>query len=155
MRQDIINIALKEVGYKENPPNSNNSKYGIWFGLNKVAWCGLFASWCYNEAKHPLGVVDYSKGVAGAAFALNFYRKRNKITKTPHMSDLILYDWQLDKSPDHIGIFYRWLDEKKGIFQSIEGNTSLGNQSNGGEVMMRERIVKHVQVFIDPLGLPL
>ncbi len=155
MRQDIINIALKEVKYKENPPNSNNTKYGLWMGLNNVPWCGEFVSWCYNEAKHPLGTVDYLKGIVGVPFALSFYRRKDKITKTPHMADLVIYDWDNNKSPDHIGLFYKWLDEKKGIFQAIEGNTSLGNQSNGGEVMLRERFIKHVQVFVDPLGLPL
>lgn len=155
MRQDIINIALNEVGYKESPPNSNKTKFGEWFGLNEVAWCGIFDSWCYDRAKHPLGTVDYSKGIAGVPFALNFYRKRNKITKTPHMADLVVYSWLKSKIPEHIGIFHKWIDQNKGLFLSIEGNTSSsGSQSNGGMVMEKTRNISSVIDFIDPLNLP-
>ena len=154
-RQLIIDIGLKEVGYKETPPNSNRTKYGEWFGLNGVAWCGIFCSWVYSQAKHPLGTVDYIHGIAGVPFALNFYTKKGRLVKSPNVGDLVLFDWDNDKSADHIALFYKWVDVKKGIFLTIEGNTSFGNQSNGGEVMQRERFTHHVEAFIDPLGLPL
>ena len=38
-RKKIIEIALHEIGYKEFPDNSNNTKYGKWFGLDGKAWC--------------------------------------------------------------------------------------------------------------------
>ena len=37
----IVEIASKEIGQKENPKNSNNSKYNKWFGLPNLPWCGM------------------------------------------------------------------------------------------------------------------
>lgn len=36
--QTIIDIASKEIGYSENPSNSNLTKYGKWFGLDGLAY---------------------------------------------------------------------------------------------------------------------
>jgi hypothetical protein len=33
-------------------------------------------------------------------------------------------------------------------FQAIEGNTGMGNDSNGGEVMRRQRLVSQVVAFV-------
>ena len=46
----IVEIAEKEIGQVEVPKNSNKTKYGKWFGLDGVAWCGIFVSWCYSQA---------------------------------------------------------------------------------------------------------
>ena len=51
----IVTIASKEIGYSETPTNSNKTKYGKWFGLDGVAWCGMFVSWVYDKAGVPLG----------------------------------------------------------------------------------------------------
>ena len=32
----IVETAIAEVGYTENPPNSNRTKYGEWFGFDGV-----------------------------------------------------------------------------------------------------------------------
>jgi len=49
---------------------------------------------------------------------------------------------------DHTGIFVRWIEVGK-TFESIEGNTAVGNDSNGGNVMLRTR--KNINVlFVDP-----
>ena len=47
--------------------------------------------------------------------------------------------------PDHIGIVEEYLGGGK--FNAIEGNTSVGNDSNGGEVMRRLRYISQVDGF--------
>ena len=44
---NVITVARREVGYTEE--KGNLTKYGKWFGLNGVSWCGIFVSWCYAK----------------------------------------------------------------------------------------------------------
>jgi hypothetical protein len=59
---------------------------------------------------------------------------------------ITLYDWDDDGVADHIGLF----EAATGIetFTAVEGNTSHGNNSNGGEVMRRDRNRHDVIAFI-------
>ena len=141
----IVEIAKKEVGYIEKPVNK--TKYGEWFGMNGVAWCGLFVSWVYDQAGFPLGNIGFTKGFAGCQTAVAYFTRKNKITNDPQEGDIVFFDWQRDGKYDHTGIFVRWLTGE--TFETIEGNTSLKNQSNGGMVMVRERNIDHA-LFIHP-----
>ena len=66
----VIEIALAEVGTKESPKGTNKQKYGEWFGLNGVAWCGIFVSWCFSRSGFPLGKIGFTKGFAGCQTAV-------------------------------------------------------------------------------------
>lgn len=143
----IIEIAEKEIGYSEAPANSNKTKYGKWFGFDGVAWCGMFVSWCYDKAGQPLGNIGFSKGFAGCQTAVAFYKKKGKITNEPVAGDIVFFDWNGDGRYDHTGIFVRHINEI--YFETIEGNTSLTNQSNGGQVMRRKRKYTGV-LFVHP-----
>lgn len=143
----ILEIAQQEIGTKESPAGSNNTKYGVWFGLNGVAWCGIFVSFCYAQAGFALGTIDYLKGYAGIPFALAHLSKWGKQVTIPQPGDIVFFDWQGDGIFDHTGLFVK--DNGKGLFQTIEGNTGFGNDSNGGEVMSRERKYKNA-IFVRP-----
>jgi hypothetical protein len=145
----IVNIASKEIGVGEVPLNSNKTKYGKWFGFDGVAWCGMFVSWCYFQAGKPLGNIGFTKGFAGCQTAVAFFKKNNKITKTPEAGDIVFFDWNADGRFDHTGIFVKWIEPNK-TFETIEGNTSLTNQSNGGLVMRRKRSALMNVLFVKP-----
>ena len=155
----IIEIALSKVGVKESPPNSNKTEFGVWFGLNGVAWCGIFVSWVCFMAGVPLGTIDYTKGFAGCPYALKHFTKNNEVilvinNKTQitaallallHPGDIVIVDWNGDGMPDHTLFFARNID---GIhFETIEGNTGYISStdpaaikkanSDGGEVLNR------------------
>ncbi len=138
---EIIRIAEKEIGETEKPANSNKTKYGKWFGLDGVAWCGMFVSWCYAQAGFQLPKIGFSKGFAGCQTAVAYFKKNNKITTKPVEGDIVFFDFNNDGRYDHTGIFKQWLT--KDTFESIEGNTALGNDSNGGKVMFRTRNIKN------------
>tara|TARA_R110000868_G_scaffold912_1_gene6963 strand:+ start:681 stop:1124 length:444 start_codon:yes stop_codon:yes gene_type:complete len=144
----IVEIASLEVGQGELPLNSNKSKYGKWFGFDGVAWCGMFVSWCYAQAGKPLEKIGFTKGFAGCQTAVAYFKKNDKLTVQPSEGDIVFFDWNNDGRYDHTGIFVKWIEEGK-MFESIEGNTSLTNQSNGGQVMRRTRTNKHV-IFVKP-----
>lgn len=143
----IIEIASKEIGYSESPNNSNKTKYGKWFGFDGVAWCGMFVSWVYFTAGKPLGKIGFTKGFAGCQTAVSYFKKNGKITVNPTIGDIVFFDWNSDGRYDHTGIFVKWIDSD--TFETIEGNTSLTNQSNGGQVMRRVRN-KKTAIFVHP-----
>lgn len=138
---EIIRIAEKEIGQTEKPANSNKTKYGKWFGLDSVAWCGMFVSWCHSTAGFPLPKIGFSKGFAGCQTAVVYFKKNEMITKEPVEGDIVFFDWNKDGRYDHTGLFVKWII-KNLTFETIEGNTAVGNDSNGGEVMRRNRNVK-------------
>lgn len=144
----IIEIARKEIGVKETP--INKTKYGKWFGLDGVAWCGIFVSWCYDKAGFNLGKIGYLKGFAGCHTACNHFKATGEIITKENVieGDIVFFDWNGDGASEHTGLFVRDLDGK--YFESIEGNTSLTNQSNGGEVMLRKRPYGLVKCFVHP-----
>lgn len=134
----IIEVASKEIGQGETPLNSNKSKYGKWFGFDGVAWCGMFVSWCYAQAGIPLGKIGFTKGFAGCQTAVAYFKEKKKITAFPQAGDIVFFDWNADGRYDHTGLFVKWIELNKS-FETIEGNTAVGNDSNGGQVMRRTR----------------
>ena len=145
--QLIVDFASTQLGIEESPKNSNKTLFGKWFGLDGVAWCGIFVSYCYAKAGFSLGNIGFSKGYAGCQTAFSHFTKTKEITKTPVAGDIVLFDWNGDKRYDHTGIFVKWIDSE--IFEAIEGNTAIGNDSNGGKVMLRRRNKKSA-IFIHP-----
>jgi hypothetical protein len=148
----IKEIAEKEIGVTENPSGSNKVKYNTWIYNKDVSgsqypWCGAFVSWVYDQAGLNLGKIDLTKGFVGCPTAVKNVSKWGKIVTVPQEGDVVFFDWQGDGDFDHTGIFIK--DNGKGLFQSIEGNTAFGNDSNGGAVMLRERKYKNC-IFIRP-----
>lgn len=146
---EIVRIAEKEIGQGEKPLNSNKTKYGKWFGFDGVAWCAMFVSWCYAQAGFPLPKIGFSKGYAGCQTAVAYFKKNKMIVESPKCGDIVFFDWNGDGRYDHTGIFVKWLDDK--TFETIEGNTAVGNDSNGGMVMRRKRNKKNVLFVNIPL----
>lgn len=132
----IIELATKEIGYVEE--NGNRTKYGEWFGLNGLPWCGIFVSWVYYFAGFPLPNIGFKKGFAGCQFAYDYFKNMKKLTSNPRAGDIVLYDFDNNGRYDHTGIFVEWTQQKV-RFNCIEGNTSTKNQRNGGSVMIRNR----------------
>ena len=64
---------------------------------------------------------------------------------TPRAGDIAIFNWDGRGAPEHIGLVEKPLGGGK--FQSLEGNTSLVNDSNGGAVMRRTRLLSQVEGF--------
>ena len=144
----IVGTAEKEIGVVESPKDSNKTKYGKWFGLDGVAWCGMFVSWVYAIAGKQLPNIGFKKGFAGCQTAVAFFKKKGWITTKPVPGDIVFFDWNSDGRYDHTGIFVKWIKFME-TFETIEGNTPVRNDSNGGTVMKRERNVKN-SLFVHP-----
>lgn len=144
----IIEVAKKYIGVTETPKNSNKTIFGKWAKFDGFPWCGLFVSKCYEEAGSPLPKIGFSfNGFAGCQTAMVYFKKLGLVTIKPKEGDIVFFDWNLDGRYDHTGLFVKWIDEN--TFETIEGNTAIGNESNGGQVMKRIRNKKFA-TFVNP-----
>ena len=151
-RNKLLQTAAAEVGTTETPPGSNRTKYGKWYGagLDGHKWCAMFVSWVFDQAGIPLGPVQSRNGIHHCQSAHNYYKSKGMLTSNPQPGDIVLYDWEGDGYADHIGIFIKWKDAEKKVLEAYEGNTAVGNDSDGGRVMRRSRTRNTVKSFVNP-----
>ena len=152
----LLDIARGELGAREVPMNSNNVKYntayygqavhdGLWG--TTFAWCVVFVWWCFQQA--GAAELFYGGGKTASCTALRDWAKRTGgwVTGGYRPGDIAIYDWHGDGKPDHCGII-----ETVGgsSVVAIEGNTAIGNDSNGGEVMRRTRTLSDIMGAVRP-----
>lgn len=147
--KEILTCAAREIGYHEGAGKKN--KYGEWYGMDGVAWCMEFVQWVYHQCRADLPFKTPSCGGL-----LNWY-KRNQpecITKDPIQGCIVIFDFPNTKyDTDHTGLFVK---QENGKITTIDGNTSNGNDSNGGWVQQRTRTWGYANpTFIRPRGLVL
>jgi hypothetical protein len=148
IRLRMMAEARKWKGTKESPAGSNRVLFSNWYGLTGP-WCAMFTTYCGVK----VGSNTFIKGKRWAyvPFMVNDARAgRNGLAVTfgPLVGDLVTYDWQGDGIADHVGFFDGWLDTARTQFKALEGNTGIGNDSNGGQVMERDRNRRNVVCFI-------
>lgn len=135
---DVLHVAIGEIGVKENPKGSNKVKYNTWYYGREVSgsaypWCMTFVQWVFNEAGMPLPLKT-----ASCSALMNYYKERGKFyTKDFRPGDIALFNFKGGPSvSEHVGIIESVL---KDSVVTIEGNTSLTSDDNGGNVMQRIR----------------
>lgn len=131
--RDVLNIARNDLGYKESPAGSNRTKYGEWYGLNGQPWCMMAIQFWLNQAGVPVPLKTASCG----SFIRAAQAHGQWVTSGYQPGDIVIMDFPGNKAKtDHCGIVVTLLTD--GV-RTIEGNTGVGNDSNGGEVMERTR----------------
>jgi hypothetical protein len=111
-------------------------------GAFRQAWCASFVMFALNLVGYPVAIFSrsaYVPFIAARARQLGLAIQPSQI----QAGDIVCFDWERDGVPDHIGIASSTVSAH-GVFTTIEGNTSYGNQSNGGEVMKRARDIGSV-----------
>ena len=136
-----LKTAQAEIGVKENPANSNRCKYTDWYGM-VGPWCAMFVTWSDQTGEKPysssLAKSTYYAYVPYIVSDARAGRRGLSITSNPQPGDLVCFDWSRDGEYDHVGIVLSPPDAQ-GNFVSVEGNTSTSDNSNGGQVMQRNR----------------
>lgn len=140
----VMELAFSYVGTKEEPPNSNNvcfntRYYGREVSGSNYPWCMAFLWSLFDEA-------GLSKEFGKKTASCTTFRDSNKdkiITKGFKRGDIILYNFN-SKSIDpftstcyHCGIC---VSTTSTTITTIEGNTSVESNDNGGSVMKRIRM---------------
>ena len=135
--KELLAIAAAEVGTKEVPAGSNNVKYNTWYYRRAVSgaaypWCMTFVQWCFAQAGEPIGYKT-----ASCTALMNWAKQTGSwVTSGYKPGDVLIFDFGADGGADHTGI----LEAINGsALISIEGNTSLTSNDNGGAVMSRNR----------------
>lgn len=166
-----VRRGLTHVGEKESPAGSNRVVFSIEYGIIG-AWCAMFVSmllvwigskWAKRGARwHYCPTMEYE-----ARHGLNGLRAIARDLRLVLTGDVVLFDWQrtATSAADHVGLAITdaWLRENAqglrleaikrfgllgpGDLWVLEGNTSVGNDSDGGEVLIRRRNLADVRLI--------
>ena len=141
--QALLEIARGELGTKESPAGSNQVKYASWYGLPGQPWCVMFVMWVFAQAGAALPT-----RTASCTLLMNAAKKAGSWVTSGYLpGDVVIYDWGANGVPDHCGI----VESASGsAVTAIEGNTAVGNDSDGGEVMRRERQTRQILGAVRP-----
>ena len=142
--QALLEIARGELGTKESPAGSNRVKYATWYGLPGQPWCVMFVMWVFAQAGAALPT-----RTASCTLLMNAAKKAGTWVTSGYLpGDVVIYDWGANGVPDHCGI----VESASGsAVTAIEGNTAVGNDSDGGEVLRRERKAVQILGAVRPL----
>ena len=146
---ELLTKAENELGVSEYPANSNNVKYNTWFYGQAVQgkdypWCAVFVSYLFKDDPSLM------KKTASCVNMLDWCEAHNLIVKDPHPGDLIFFKYRTNnRRTNHVGVVKSVQNTNN--FTTIEGNTSVTSNDNGGRVMERRRTRKNVVAFARPL----
>lgn len=143
-----VSIAQKEIGVKENPPGSNKVKYNTWYYGKEVSgdsypWCCAFISWIFKGT-------NLVKKTALCADLIQWFRSRKQMVERPQKGDIVFFKFgKTNRSTNHVGIVEEASQWPANI-TTIEGNTSVTSDDNGGCVMRRTRSKSSIVGFARP-----
>lgn len=166
--ENVIQIALAEVGYQEKETNAclddaasnsgdeNFTKYArdldklnFYNGRkNGFAWCDVFVDWCFVKAFGEMEArrVTFqpllhllNKG-AGCRYSFGYYERKGRIFRTPEIGDQIFFFAADGTTICHTGLV--WNTDDTYVY-TVEGNTSdqSGVVENGGSVCKKQYLL--------------
>ena len=138
--EDVLAIAQAQIGYTESPAGSNRTKYGKWFGLDGQPWCVMFIMWLFYAA----GAYEMPPAHTASCSALMRAAKAEGswVVGDYRPGDVVIFDFpRTAYETDHCGLVWQVLE---GGVLTIEGNTGVDSDSNGGEVMSRVRSLAQI-----------
>lgn len=149
-----MDTALGFLGVKEYPANSNKVRFNTDYYGSAVSgpdypWCCAFV-WDVFRLAGASELFYDGKKTAYCPTVRNWGKAAGLTVpvSSGRYGDIVLFDWERNGVADHIGLI-----EKKnsdGSYTTIEGNTAIGNDSNGGEVMRRTRTQAQICCIIRP-----
>lgn len=142
----ILQIALAERGVKESPAGSNNVKYNTaYYGREvhdtaaaKYPWCMTFQWWLFHQAGAD-GLFYSGKKTASCGTLMGYARAHGQLVTSGYQpGDLLFLRFSAKRTrPEHVGILKNVRSD--GTYITVEGNTGLDDDANGGQVQQRVR----------------
>jgi hypothetical protein len=152
----VYELLRSQLGVSEDPPGSNRQRYGQALRMNGVAWCALLVSWAFwTLSGLPLigGLVQsYTPTFAKWFHSHGLWHEPNERMRLGDIPFFAFYGPNYQgrwRGICHVG-FTEADDRTDGRFVSIEGNTSAGDDTNGGQVQRRVRS----RVYLAGFGRP-
>src|SRR5581483_7580593 len=145
LRQRILQIAQGQVGTLEATNRNDGAilKYPHAFGRGSEPWCADFVSWVNTQAGNPMNDASCPDLEHKLATKGQWKGRTN-----PQPGDLVFFDWDGDRVPDHIGIVKQV--NPNGTLTTIEGNTGTGAAGGREGVHVRTRTMDTVLGFANP-----
>ena len=150
----LMQLCEADVGYKEG--TNNDTKFGVWYGLNHQPWCAMSASNKYYAAGmiNAVAPKNKPKGFASCAEWLKYLTNNHQLVPVgqARAGDIIFYDWQGDGIADHVGTC-KGNNTTLKYLNVYEGNTSsgsVGSQSNGDGYYLRKRSYATIMAVARP-----
>ncbi len=140
--ETILTIARAEVGVEESPANSNNVKYNTAYYGGKVSgskfpWCCAFIWWVFQQAGASTLFFNGQKTAYCPTLMDDFRKKSRFFTSGFKPGDIVFFGKTKNGTATHVGIIEDV--NADGTVTTIEGNTSVTSDDNGGAVMRRVR----------------
>lgn len=134
----VLDVARRELGTVEKPPNSNRTKYGQAYGMDGNAWCAMFVWWVFRQAR----VLDLIPKTAYTPTFAQWFKDRRQWGTAPRPGAIVFFDFPNDNVNriSHVAVVEAV--NADGSIVTIEGNTSpgaAGSQRDGGGVYRRTR----------------
>ena len=135
--EKILAAARSQLGVTEQPPGSNRVKYNDWYYGRPVSgpsypWCMAFVQWVFCTAGMAIPLKTASCGMLMA-----WARRQKKFVRWGFRpGDVVFFRFD-GRHVTHTGIVEKIRPD--GYLVTIEGNTGVGNDANGGAVMRRVR----------------
>lgn len=135
LSQKALEIAISQIGQKENPLGSNwghpvqdyLASVNITF---PAAWCYAFQYWCFDQASHQLNIRNPLIKTGSVLKAWNTALPSNKVKTIPQSGDIFIMS--LGGGLGHCGIIESIQNNE--LLTTIEGNTNDTGSREGIEV---------------------
>lgn len=158
----VLEVARADLGYTENPPGSNRTKY--WDAYDPAyqgqPWCVAFLWWVYQQAGERMAFFGGGK-TASCSMLLRWYKEQGLTVPVEdvQVGDIVILNFSGTKDTQHCGlvtIVDRVAVTRKLLqVQTIEGNTSVnGSQDNGGMVAEKIRYPSQIVAVCRPQYKP-
>lgn len=151
----VIETARGELGYTEDPPGSNRTKYWDAYDprMQGQPWCVAFLWWVFQQAGERMAFFGGGK-TASCGMLLRWYREQGLTVdkKDIQIGDILILNFSGTQDTQHCGLV---VDKGKlaGTWYTIEGNTTPGeegSQDDGGCVALKMRSVRNVVAVCRP-----
>lgn len=150
----VVTKAKSFLGTKESPAGSNKVVFNTDYYGKEVS--GLDYPWCCTFVWDIFRLCSaselfYDGKKTARCQTVYEWGKEKKLTvpkSSGRKGDLIIFDWNDNGVAQHIGFILS--KNPDGTYNTIEGNTAVGNDSNGGEVMQRKRAQGSILAVVRP-----
>lgn len=143
--KQLLQAAQAELGVMESPAGSNCVKYNTAYYGRKVydtvaaqyPWCVTFIWWLFQKVGAP--ELFYGGGKTASCGTLMDYAKMHGLFVSGgyQPGDLVFFRFSGRGGPQHVGIVKEVRANQDLV--TIEGNTGMGNDTNGGQVQQQVR----------------
>lgn len=156
----VLELARADLGYTENPPGSNMTKYGEAYGMNGVPWCVEALWFWFNSAGERMAFFGGGK-TASCSMLLRWYREQGLTVPVGEVQvgDIVLLNFHGGKDPEHCGLVVENGSKyDPASVKTIEGNTNAdyrpSTESNGGMVCEKTRYPYQIVAVCRPQYFP-